>query len=96
MAEENMTPKHHEWTLLYHGAGKSFKGRGELIRLMFEDKKIEYSYSDENMYGPTGICDCFRGSADAIISEDKTISNPIFFPPAIWHRPTVGEEVLIN
>lgn len=95
-----MSSAQHEWTLLYHGAGKQFKGRGELIRLMFEDKGVEYNYSGENLYGPTGIFDAFRGSVDAILSEDDSngIPNPIFFPPAIWHRPsaTGGEEVAIN
>lgn len=93
-----MSATQHEWTLIYHGAGKLFKGRGELIRLMFEDKGVEYHYSDENMYGPTGIFDAFRGSVDAILSEeDSGTPNPIFFPPAIWHRPpNNGEEVCIN
>jgi glutathione S-transferase len=91
-----MSPIQHEWTLLYHGGGKQLKGRGELIRLMFEDKGVEYFYSGENLYGPTGVFDCFRGSVDAIFSEEDSIPNPIFFPPAIWHRPQDGDEVVIN
>ena len=93
----NIETKQVEWTLLYHSGGK-FKGRGELIRLMFEDKKVDYEYSGDNLYGPTGMMDCFRGSAEAVLNEGGTVSipYPVFFPPAIWHRPSGGEEVIIN
>lgn len=85
-----------EWTLLYHGGGGTqFKGRAEFLRMMFEDKGVAYEATDENLYGPKGIMDCFRGSAEAILATDD-ISNPIFFPPAIRHRPADGEEVSIN
>jgi hypothetical protein len=97
MGDENET-KTPEWTLVYHFGGK-IKGRGELIRLMFEDKQAEYEYSGENLYGPTGMMDCFRGSAEAILNEDESstsIPYPVFFPPAVWHRPPGGEEVIIN
>lgn len=82
-----------EWTVLYHGAG-SFKGRGEFLRLMLEDKGIPYINTDENLYGPTGMMDCFRGSPAAIKALDTNW--PTFFPPAIWHRPQDGEWVCIN
>jgi len=97
MAEEKATKKPAEWTLLYHGAGK-FKGRGEIIRLMFEDKKVEYDYQGDNLYGPTGMMDCFRGSAEAVAKGESAVAlpNPVFFPPAIWHRPPNGEEVIVN
>ena len=91
-----------EWTILYHGGG-SFKGRGEFLRLLLEDKGVPYKDTGENLYGPTGLMDCFRGSADAILagnnasSDDANQPNPVFFPPAIWHRPKDGsEEVRIN
>lgn len=82
-----------EWTVLYHGAG-SFKGRGEFLRLMLEDKGVSYVNTDENMYGPMGLMDCFRGSPAAVKALDTNW--PTFFPPAIWHRPRNGEWVCIN
>ena len=87
-----------EWTVLYHGAGK-FKGRGEFLRLMLEDAGVSYTNSDENLYGPTGSMDMFRGSIDAIAADEKhpAPAFPMLYPPAIWHRPpNGGEEVLIN
>ena len=83
-----------EWTVLYHGAGE-FKGRGEFLRLMLEDKGVPYVNSAVNLYGPTGMMDCFRGSPEAVKSLD-TLEFPVFFPPAIWHRPPKGEQVIIN
>ncbi|CAB9527095.1 glutathione Stransferase [Seminavis robusta] len=83
-----------EWTVLYHAPGK-FKGRGEFLRLMLEDKGVSYVNTDENLYGPDGMMDGFRGSHEAI--QKNTLSFPLLFPPAIWHRPRDGgEEVLIN
>jgi hypothetical protein len=94
MAEALETPP--EWTILYHGKGK-FKGRGEFLRLMLEDKCLKYEDTDDNLYGPKGMMDCFRGSAEAVGEEGAIqILSPIFFPPAIWHRPAGGEEVIIN
>lgn len=82
-----------EWTLLYHAPGK-MKGRGEYLRLLLEDAGASYENSDVNLYGPTGMMDAFRASPEAI---DKINDHyPVFFPPAIWHRPVSGEEVLIN
>lgn len=92
------TPK--EWTILYHGGGKTFKGRGEFLRLLLEDAGVEYDYSGDNLYGPTGVMDCFRGSAQAVASGDGStpLPNPVFFPPAIWHRPADNAEgeVVVN
>ena len=82
-----------EWTLLYHSPGK-IKGRGEFLRLMLEDAGISYVDSGDNLYGPSGMMDAFRGSPDAV--DVQSSPYPIFFPPALWHRPGEGEEVLIN
>ena len=91
-ADKDVTP---EWTILYH-AGK-FKGRGEFLRLMFEDKGVPYVNSAERLYGPEGVMDAFRGSPEAIQKEIKDLSFPLLFPPAIRHKPKDGgEEVLIN
>lgn len=82
-----------EWTICYHQPGK-FKGRGEFLRLILEDAAKPYVETDENLYGPTGMMDAFRGSVEAIAAESSTF--PVFFPPAIWHRPANREHVLIN
>jgi glutathione S-transferase len=83
-----------EWTLLYHRSANPFKGRGEFLRLILEDAQVPYLDTGDNLYGPQGMMDAFRGSADAV-DVDNT-PHPVFFPPAIWHRPTNGEEVLVN
>lgn len=90
------TPK--EWTIVYHGAG-SFKGRGEFLRLLLEDAGAEYEFSGDDLYGPTGIMDCFRGSAEAVAAAGSVpLPNPVFFPPVLWHRPKDNKdgEVVIN
>jgi glutathione S-transferase len=92
MSEASNPPP--EWTIIYHGQ-VSFKGRGEFLRLMLEDKGVPYVNSAKNLYGPIGFMDCFRGDAKAVASLDDT-PFPVFFPPAIWHRPPNGEEVFIN
>jgi len=86
-----------EWTVLYHAPGK-FKGRGEFLRLMLEDAGVsDYKNTAEGLYGPTGMMDAFRGSPEAVSSSSEhDPSFPVFFPPAIWHRPANGEEVVIN
>lgn len=86
MSEASNPPP--EWTIIYHGQ-VSFKGRGEFLRLMLEDKGVPYVNSAKNLYGPIGIMDCFRGDAKAVASLDDT-PFPVFFPPAIWHRPPNG------
>ena len=94
MAEVTSAAEHWEWTVCYHQPGK-FKGRGEFLRLMLEDSQTPYNDSGADLYGPTGMMDAFRGSAEAV-DEPSTFPSPVFFPPAIWHRPADGEEVLIN
>lgn len=90
-----MTPRPPpEWTLLYHGP-LTFKGRGEFLRLMLEDAGVEYENSCENLYGPTGLMDMFRGDQPEDVDQNVA-PFPLLFPPAIWHRPAHGEEVLIN
>jgi glutathione S-transferase len=96
MTEASSPPP--EWTILYHGP-LTAKGRGEFLRLLFEDKGVAgYVNSAENIYGPDGIFDALRGSVEAIASDEKdsSVSFPLIFPPAIWHRPLGGEEVLVN
>lgn len=92
---QDMTPRPPaEWTLLYHGP-LAFKGRADFLRLMLEDAGVEYENSAENLYGPTGFFDMFRGD----LAEDvdhEVAPFPLLFPPAIWHRPGQGEEVLVN
>jgi glutathione S-transferase len=89
-----------EWTLYYHVQhdGSKCKGRAEFLRLLFEDSSTPYKDCADDMYGPTGMMDCFRGSVAAIdISAlDDRFPFPVLFPPAIWHRPKDGEPVLIN
>jgi glutathione S-transferase len=92
MATDSSPP---EWTVLYHQPCK-FKGRGEFLRLMLEDKGVAYVNSADNLYGPKGMMDGFRGSFEAIQANVDSVSFPVLFPPAIWHRPKDGEEVLIN
>ena len=93
MAEATTPP---EFTILYHFPGK-FKGRGEFLRLMLEDAGKPYVHGD-NLYGPTGMMDMFRGSVEAIVNDeaDQKQTFPLMYPPAIWHRQPNGEEVLVN
>eukprot|EP00980_Cylindrotheca_fusiformis_P022645 scaffold9523_cov103-Cylindrotheca_fusiformis.AAC.22 len=92
------SPQAKEWTIFYHYGGSVFKGRAEFLRLMLEDKQVDYEITGDNLRGPTGMMDCFRGSAEAILAGngDLAIPNPVFFPPALWHRPPGGEELIIN
>lgn len=84
-----------EFVILYHGPC-SFKGRAEFPRCMLEDAGVDYSQSNEGMYGPNGTMDAFRGSGDAVKASDDAVF-PTFFPPALWHRPEGGgQEVCIN
>ena len=94
-----------EWTILYHGGGKTFKGRAEFLKLMLEDKQVPYTITGDNLYGANGMMDCFRGSSDAVLSpttdKDLGIPNPVYFPPALWHRPKKSngngeEDIIIN
>ena len=89
-----------EWTLYYHVKpdGSLTKGRAEFLRLLFEDSSTPYKDCGDDLYGPTGMMDCFRGSIAAIdaSASDNRFPFPVMFPPAIWHRPKDGEAVLIN
>lgn len=89
-----------EWTICYHSGpnGTTLKGRAEFLRLLFEDSCTPYHSSHENLYGPKGMMDCFRGSVDAIAASalDDSFPYPVLFPPALWHRPKDDEEVLVN
>ena len=84
--------------MYYHGGAKrEFKGRAEFLQLMLEDKKVPYSVSGDNLYGPKGMMDCFRGSAEAVLADTHSKANPIFFPPALLHKPSDGsDQILIN
>jgi glutathione S-transferase len=85
-----------EFEVLYHGPGK-FKGRGEFLRIMLEDKGVPYRNTDEGMYGPHGLMDAFRGSTDAIDAAGTDGPAAVLFPPALRHRPADGSpEVLVN
>lgn len=87
-----------EWTIIYHGHAAT-KGRGEFLRLMLEDKGVPYANSSDDLYGPTGWFDAFRGSPDNIDSDinESKVPYPVLYPPAILHRPADGSPpVLIN
>ncbi|KAG7345119.1 glutathione S-transferase [Nitzschia inconspicua] len=86
-----------EWTVLYHAPGQ-FKGRGEFLRLMLEDAGASYVNSAENLYGPEGMMDGFRGgdAATAISKHHDSVTFPLLFPPAIWHRPKDAPSVMVN
>ncbi|CAJ1406294.1 unnamed protein product [Effrenium voratum] len=81
-----------EWTLVYHDG--PFKGRVEPLKLLLEDAGAEYAVSHENLYGPEGLMDAFRGSAEAAVKD--TAPFPVMFPPVLWHRPPGKEEVFVN
>lgn len=85
------------WTILYHTGTPGFKGRAEFLRLILEDAGVtDYRVTNANLYGPTGLCDIFRGGADNVAALDNA-PFPLVFPPAIWHQPPAGrEEVMIN
>lgn len=84
-----------EWTILYHVPGK-MKGRGEFLRLMLEDQGVSYDDTDKDLYGPNGMMDAFRGAPEAVKGQVPSVSFPLLFPPAIWHRPKNCEEVMVN
>ena len=92
-----------EWTIHYHGGKDSFpviKGRAEFLRLMLEDAQADYEVTNEDLYGPTGMMDCFRGSGAAVLDQQANTKfpNPVFFPPVLWHRPKNDDKdnVFIN
>lgn len=81
-----------EWTIVYHEG--EFKGRAEPLRLLLEDAGIQYDVNHENLYGPEGFMDAFRGAAEATKLDNAPF--PVMFPPVIWHRPKDGPEVYVN
>jgi hypothetical protein len=81
-----------EWTVLYHIAPpeSAFKGRGEFLKLMFEDAQMDYHFTNQGIYGPQGYCDMFRDPAKKGNGDEvKPISAPfpVMYPPVLWHRP---------
>lgn len=98
--DSNMNHQSVEWTICYHAKanGEIIKGRAEFLRLMFEDAGTPYRNTSDDLYGPHGMMDCFRGSIDAISASesDDKFPFPVMFPPAIWHRRKDAEPVLIN
>jgi glutathione S-transferase len=100
MMESTKVEEAVEWTVCYHAKenGDIVKGRADFLRLILEDAGTSYLNSAADLYGPNGMMDSFRGSVDAVAvsAPDKKIHFPVFFPPAIWHRPKDGDEVLIN
>eukprot|EP00439_Symbiodinium_sp_Y106_P066456 s1888_g10.t2 len=82
-----------EWTLVYHDG--PLKGRAEPLKLLLEDAGMSYEVSSDNLYGEKGHMDAFRGSSAAVAALDNAPA-PVMFPPVIWHRPPVGEEVYVN
>jgi len=93
-----------EWTLLYHHFEPPFPGRAQPIRLLFVDAGVDFLETGENLYGPTGYCDVFRGAGPNKKIFDKTQAQkqfapyPVMAPPIIWHnRASMGKEpVFIN
>ena len=84
-----------KWKILYHGL-PNFKGKGraEPLRLMFEDAGVPYTETNAGLYGPTGLCDAFRGSAEAIAAAKQP--TPIWCPPIIQHETDSGQIVHIH
>jgi glutathione S-transferase len=95
-ANSNSCSNNNEWTILYHGG--AFKGRAEFLRLLLEDAGVPYRCAADNLYGPKGVMCAFRGSPEAIDDDAGSASGPFptLYPPAIWHRPPEGDEVLVN
>eukprot|EP00980_Cylindrotheca_fusiformis_P021159 scaffold8131_cov74-Cylindrotheca_fusiformis.AAC.3 len=48
------SPPAKEWTIFYHYGGSVFKGRAEFLRLMLEDKQVDYDITGDNLRGSTG------------------------------------------
>lgn len=93
-----------EWTILYHAPGQ-MKGRGEFLRLILEDAGVSYADTADQLYGPGGMMDGFRGSGgdgnptkETLLKTHDAVTFPLLFPPAIWHRPKDGisPELMIN
>jgi len=85
--------------VLYHYSPPGFKGRGEFLKLLFEDAGVPYKFTNDNLYGPQGWMDAFRDpkkQGDGSEVKPDLAPWPVMFPPAVWHRPPSGEEVMIN
>lgn len=94
-------PEGATWVVLYHIAPKeqAFKGRGEFLKLMFEDASVPYFVTNEHCYGPVGWMDMFRHpekKGTGVEVKPDTSPFPLMYPPAVWHRPPKGDEVLVN
>lgn len=91
-----------EWTLLYHKMDPAFPGRSQAIRMLFVDAGVPFTESAQGLYGPTGICDAFRGVDSFKAYNEKCACQqlapyPVMAPPIIWHQPENGDpEVFIN
>ena len=90
------------WTVLYHKGppGSEFKGRGEFLKLLFEDAGVPYHFSNAHLYGPDSWVDMFRDPSkcgDGSLVKLDNAPYPVVYPPAVWHRPAgQEEEVMIN
>jgi len=103
-SEEELNDLGGTWRILYHSG--NFKGRAEFIRLILEDAGVHYEESAEQLYGPDGFCDAFRGlgssekglgagAADYVVKD--TAPFPVMFPPILHYKPGPNEsEVFIN
>lgn len=86
-----------EWTVLYHTGNPPFAGRAQPIRMLFTDAGVPFQETSENLYGPNGHCDMFRGSVDNKKVFDKASAQkhaapfPVIAPPIIWHRPNLRQ-----
>ena len=58
--------------------------------------EVPYNNSADNLYGPTGIMDAFRGSAGAVKTTNEGELYPVFFPPALMHKQAGCDPVMIN
>ena len=92
------------WTLLYHQFDNPFPGRAQPIRILFADAGVDFLETGENLYGPEGFCDVFRGSGankkvfDKEQAKKQLAPYPVMAPPIIWHnRESEGkEDVFVN
>merc|ERR1712070_1228563 len=94
-------PEEVEWTVLYHTAPpeKAFKGRGEFLKLLFEDAKVAYHFTNKDLYGPEGWMDMFRDPQKKGHGEEVKLDTapfPVMYPPAVLHKPASGDQVCIN
>ena len=73
VAQPATSPSDGEWELMYHVA--PFGGRGEYVRLIFEDAGVPYKdVTDQKAM--VGLCDAFTGGAN-------NDGYPVFAPPIL-------------